>query len=234
MARGEILLMFSFKNCEFIKNYYYQNSLKNIILISQARSGTTFATQAISKYIGFSEENLYPEEYFINRHFAYLKNFICKHEKFFININEFVYKRTELNRKDTLFIYLYRDPEAIMNSYNKAKIKGYYKGWSEFYRRYRCFYPNINKGLDTASFNHEIWLHQQKYFSHCFNLNFNSLKELPGFINDRNEFNKLKNIGHNKVMNVKLTNKLNFNFLEKLYFFLRRKLESRKKTITNY
>ena len=45
---------------------------------------------------------------------------------------------------------------------------------------------------------------------------------------------KLKSISHNKVMNIKLTNKLNFNFLEKFYFYLRRKLESRKKIIKNY
>jgi len=234
VAKDEILFMLSFKNCEFIKNYFNQNNLKNIILISQARSGTTFATQAISRYIGFSEENLYPEEYFINRHFVYLKNFISKHKNFFININEFVYKRTELNRSDTLFIYLYRNPEEIMKSYNKARTKGYYNGWSEFYKGYRCFYPNISQDLDTASFNHEIWMKQQKYFTHCFNLNFNSLKELPGFINNRDEFTKLKSIGHNKVINVKLTNKLNFNFLEKFYYFLRRKLESRKKIIKNY
>ena len=109
--------MFYFKNCEFLKNYFYQNKLKNIILVSQARSGSTFATHMLSKYIGFDEENIYPEEYFLNKHFIYLKNFVHKHDNFFLNINEFVYKRIELNRKDTLFLYLYREPEEIMNSY---------------------------------------------------------------------------------------------------------------------
>ena len=45
--------MFSFKSCELVKNYFYENKLKNIILISQARSGSTFATHMLSKYIGF-------------------------------------------------------------------------------------------------------------------------------------------------------------------------------------
>ena len=226
--------MFSFKNCKFIRNYFYQNKLKNIILVSQARSGSTFATHVLSKYIGFSEENIYPEEYFLNRHFIYLKNFILKHNNFFLNINEFVYKRIELNKKDILFIYLYREPKEIMSSYEKAKIKKYYKGWVEFYGRYRRFYTDIDKNLDTATFNHEIWSLQQKYFTHSLNLHFNSLKELPGFIVQRDGFNNLKQIDHNKIINVKLKNKLNFNFLEKFYFFLRRKLESRKKIINNY
>ena len=226
--------MFSFKNCEFIKNYFYQNKLKNIILVSQARSGSTFAAHMLSKYIGFGEENFYPEEYFLNRHFIYLKNFVYNHDNFFLNINEFVYKRIELNRKDTLFIYLYREPEEIINSYEKAKIKKYYKGWVEFYKRYRRFYPNINKNLNTAEFNHEIWKHQQSYFTHTLNIHFNSLNELPEFELNRDHFTDLKQISHNKVINVKLKNKLNFNFLEKFYFFLRRKLESRKRIINNY
>ena len=226
--------MFSFKSCELIKNYFYENKLKNIILISQARSGSTFATHMLSKYIGFSDKNIYPEEYFLNRHFIYLKKFILKHENFFLNINEFVYKRIELNRKDTLFLYLYREPEEIMNSYEKAKIKKYYKGWVEFYKRYRCFYPNIDKNLDTAKFNHEIWKHQQNYFTHTLNIHFNSLNELPGFKLNRDDFTDLKQINHNKVINVNLKNKINFNFLEKFYFFLRRKLESRKRIINNY
>ena len=226
--------MFSFKNCEFIKNYFYQNKLKNIILVSQARSGSTFATHVLSKYIGFSEENIYPEEYFLNRHFIYLKNFVFKHDNFFLNINEFVYKRIELNKKDTLFLYLFRETEEIMKSYEKAKIKKYYKGWVEFYERYRRFYPDINKSLNTAAYNHEIWNFQQKYFTHSLNIHFNSLKELPGFVVKRDGFNNLKQIDHNKIINVNLKNKLNFNFFEKFYFFLRRKLESRKKIINNY
>ena len=226
--------MFSFKTCKFIKDYFYKNNLKNIILISQARSGSTFATHVLSKYFGFSKENIYPEEYFLNRHFIYLKSFVFKHDNFFLNINEFIYKRIQLNNKDTLFLYLYRDPQEIMKSYEKAKIKKYYKGWVEFYERYRSFYPDISKNLNTANFNHEIWNYQQKYFTHSLNIHFNSLKELPGFKVKRDDFNNLKQIDHNKVINVKLQNKLKFNFLEKFYFFLRRKLESRKKSIDNY
>ena len=70
-----------------------------------------------------------------------------------MNINEFVQKRIQLNRKDTLFIYLYRDPDEIMNSYRKSKQKGYYKGWVEFYERYRPFFKEIENDQSTASFN---------------------------------------------------------------------------------
>ena len=75
--------MFLFKSCEFIKNYFNKNNIKNIILISQERSGSTFATHSLSKFSGFDEKNIYPEEYFSNKHFVYLKNFIFKHKNFF-------------------------------------------------------------------------------------------------------------------------------------------------------
>tara|TARA_B100001057_G_C22773332_1_gene920559 strand:- start:628 stop:1308 length:681 start_codon:yes stop_codon:yes gene_type:complete len=226
--------MFLFKSCEFIKDYFIKNKLKNIILISQARSGSTFATHSLSKFIGFDEKNIYPEEYFSNKHFLYLKKFILKHEYFFLNINEFILKRTKLNRNDTLFIYLYRDPEEIMNSYKKSEQNGYYKGWVEFYARYRPFFREIKDDQNTACFNHEIWSKQQNYFTHCLNIHFNSLKELSGFKTNRDNFENLKQIGDNEIISLQLKNKINFNFLEKFYFFLRRKLESRKKIINNY
>ena len=65
-------------------------------------------------------------------------------------------------------------------------------------------------------------------------INFEDLKNLPGFKNNRDNFSDLKQIGENKIINVNLENKINFNFIEKLYFFFRRKLESRKKNIKNY
>ena len=35
-------------------------------------------------------------------------------------------------KSETLFIYLYRDEQEILNSYTKAKKLGYYLGWEEF------------------------------------------------------------------------------------------------------
>ena len=65
-------------------------------------------------------------------------------------------------------------------------------------------------------------------------INFEDLKNLPGFKNNRDNFSDLKQIGENKIINVNLENKIKFNFIEKIYFFFRRKLESRKKNIKNY
>ena len=50
--------------------------IKNIVLLSQARSGSTFATHNLSKYLGYKKTDTYPEEYFFNKHFAYIKNFV--------------------------------------------------------------------------------------------------------------------------------------------------------------
>ena len=65
-------------------------------------------------------------------------------------------------------------------------------------------------------------------------INFDDLRELPGFKDKRDNFKNLKQIGDNKIININLNNKLNFNVFEKIYFFIRRRLESRKKNIKNY
>ena len=226
--------MTAFASCKEIKDYLNFNEIKNIILLSQARSGSTFATHNLSKYLGYREEDVYPEEYFLNRHFSYVKGFIKKHKNFFMNINEFFYRRSQLNRSDILFIYLYRDPDQIMNSYEKAKKNGYYQSWNEFYGRYRVFFPDINKKLNTPCFNHEIWNKQKKFFTHKMMVNFDDLRELPGFRDKRDNFKKLKQIDDNKIISIDLNNRLNFNVFEKIYFSLRRRLESRKKNIKNY
>ena len=226
--------MIKFDSCKDIEEYIILKKIKNIVLLSQARSGSTFATHNLSKYLGYKKTDTYPEEYFLNKHFAYIKNFVNKHQNFFLNINEFLFKRILLNREDTLFLYLYRDPKQIMNEYKKKKKNGYYKNWNEFYKRYRVFFPEIDQNLDTACFNHEIWEKQKKFFIHNMTINFEDLKNLPGFKNNRDNFSDLKQIGENKIINVNLENKINFNFIEKLYFFFRRKLESRKKNIKNY
>ena len=226
--------MTEFASCKKIKDYLNSNKIKNIILLSQARSGSTFATHNLSKYLGYKKEDVYPEEYFLNRHFSYVKSFIKKHKNFFMNINEFFYRRSQLNRSDILFIYLYRDPDQIMNSYEKAKKNGYYQSWNEFYGRYRVFFPDINKKLNTPCFNHEIWNKQKKFFTHKMMVNFDDLRELPGFRDKRDNFKKLKQIDDNKIISIDLNNRLNFNVFEKIYFSLRRRLESRKKNIRNY
>lgn len=226
--------MTEFASCKKIKDYLNSNKIKNIILLSQARSGSTFATHNLSEYLGYKKEDVYPEEYFLNRHFSYIKSFTKKHKNFFMNINEFFYRRSQLNRSDTLFLYLYRDPDQIINSYEKAKKNGYYQSWNEFYSRYRVFFPDINKKLNTPCFNHEIWNKQKKFFTHSMMINFDDLRELPGFKDKRDNFKNLKQIGDNKIISINLNNKLNFNIFEKIYFFIRRRLESRKKNIKNY
>ena len=127
---------------EDIKKYFYDKKLKNIILFSQARSGSTFVSNILSKELGF-EKNFFPEEFFINRHFSYIKKFVEKHDNFFINTNEFVYKRNLLAKKNTLHVYLHRNYLDIIDSYKKAKEKGFYLGWEEFYTRYKPLFPKF-------------------------------------------------------------------------------------------
>ena len=90
----------------------------NIVLFSQARSGSTFVTENLPKLMGFSQNQIFHEGYFLNRHFTYLQHFAKKHNNFFLNVNEFVYQRTNLIKKKTLYIYLYRHSDEIQKSYN--------------------------------------------------------------------------------------------------------------------
>ena len=49
------------------------------------------------------EFNFFPEEFFLNQHFVYLKSFIKKHNNFFLNINEYWFRRPDL-KKDNIRI----------------------------------------------------------------------------------------------------------------------------------
>ena len=53
-------------NLNEIKNYFFEKKLKNIILFSQARSGSTFVSNILSKELGLVK-NFFPEEFSGNR-----------------------------------------------------------------------------------------------------------------------------------------------------------------------
>ena len=219
---------------EIIK-YFKENNLKNVILFSQARSGSTFVTENLPPLMDFNKNQIFNEVNFLNKHFSYLKHFIKKHDNFFLNVNEFIYKRIELKKESTLFIYLFRDHEEIKKSYKKATENNYYMGWNEFYTRYKVLYPDINQDLHVSLFNHLIWQKQISSFNHALTLNFNSFKDFKNYIHDRSKFKGVRQQNLNVIKNyANIQNRINFNIFEKLYFFCRRKFESRKKNIKNY
>ena len=223
---------FEFKlySYEDVIKYFKKKNLKNLILFSQARSGSTFVTENLPKLMNFTENQVYHEGNFFNQHFSYLKHFVKKHNNFFLNINEFVYKRIELIKENTLYIYLFREHDEIKKSYEKAINKNYYMGWNEFYSRYKILFPEIDQNLHVSLFNHLIWQKQISKFEHALTLDFNSFENMNTFIKDRSKFTGVRQQKPHVVHNYSdLQNNLNFNFFEKFYFFCRRKLESRKK-----
>ena len=223
-------MVLKLKTYEEVKNYFIENKLKNVVLFSQARSGSTFVTKALSEYLEFEPNKIFPEEYFIGRHYSYLKFFIEKNNNFFCNTNEFVYRRTTFNNNNTLFLYLYRKPNEILDSYNKAKKNNYYLGWNEMYERYKEFYPEIDQNLDVCTFNHLIWEKQISHFDYALTLSFDSFKNHKDFLDDRSQIKTLKQ-DNNKLY---MQNKINFNLLQKIYFYIRRKIDSRKRSLKNY
>jgi len=240
----------NFSTWEEIKEKFFNKKFDNVILFSQPRSGSTFVSNVLSKELNY-ERNYFPEEFFLNQHFVYLKRFIEKHEKFFLNINEFWFRRTKLKKNNTMYLYLYRDAKEILNSYEKAKKLNFYLGWEEMIDKYRRFFPEIKNIKPTPFFGHKVWQQQIKKFDNAYTLSYESFKTHKLYLdaNERNsKITKLKDIEAIENYNIKKKftdemegkipysekTKINFNLLEKIYFFIRRKLESRKKSMKNF
>ena len=156
-----------------------------------------------------------------------------------------------MKKDNTLYLYLYRDIEEILNSYQKAKRLNYYLGWEEMIDKYRKFFPEIKNIKPTPLFGHKVWEQQIKKFNNAFTLSYKSFKTHELYLDENVRSSKnqdLKDIEVIENFNIKkkFTDetgaeipyneriKINFNLLEKFYFFMRRKLESKQKSRKNY
>ena len=117
------------------------------------------------------------------------------------------------------------------------------------YSKYKFFFPTLKNIEPITLFNHKVWETQIEQFEHGLTLSYESFKNHPKFIDKQKRIEKmttLKKIDENKEY-LDLTSdewkkhfskysnkKINFNLIEKIYFKLRRLLESRKKSIKNY
>ena len=243
-------LNLDFYTWEEIKKIYAKGNFNNVILFSQPRSGSTFVSNVLSKELNYSD-NFFPEEFFLNQHFVYLKSFIKKHNNFFLNINEYWFRRPDLKKDNTIYLYLYRNSQEIINSYQKAKKFDYYLGWEEMINRYRRLFPEIENIKSAPMFGHKVWESQIKNFKNAYTVTYDSFKTHKFYLSTeirRDKITKLKNIEliENTNIKKKFTDemggkipykekiKVNFNLIEKWYFFLRRKLESRKRNRKNF
>ena len=239
-----------FYKWEEIKEIFFNKKFENVILFSQPRSGSTFVSNLLSKELNFTK-NFFPEEFFLNQHFFYLRAFIRKKKNFFININEYWVRRADLKKKNTMYLYLYRDAQEILNSYEKAKKLKYYMGWQEMIDRYRRFFPEIKNIKPAPLFGHKVWENQIKNFENAYTISYESFKTHKLYLNPDIRRDKIKNLKDIELientnfekkfidkMGGKIPDneemKVKFNFLENIYFFIRRKLENRKKNRRNY
>jgi len=243
-------LNIKFSTWEEVKKIFFDKKFENVILFSQPRSGSTFVSNVLARELNY-KENFFPEEFFLNQHFVYLKFFVKKHNNFFININEYWCKRINLKKKNTMYLYLYRDSKEILNSYDKAKKLNYYLGWEEMINKYRKFFPEIQNITPTPFFGHKVWELQEKKFDNSYTIPYESFKTHKLFLSPeitKERFTKLKDIEIVENTNIKKKfidemggkipykekKNINFNTFEKLYFFIRRKLESKKRNRRNY
>jgi len=243
-------IKFNLYKWEEIKKIFFNKGFENVILFSQPRSGSTFVSNVLSDELNYTV-NFFPEEFFLNQHFVYLSAFVKKHNNFFLNINEFWVRRIDLKKKNTMYLYLYRESDEILNSYKKARKLNYYLGWEEMINKWRRFFPDIKHIQPAPFFGHKVWEQQMNKFDHAYTISYESFKThkfyLKKNIRDLN-ITKVKDIEikENSNINKKFVDdmggkvpynekiKIKFTLLEKLYFFTRRKLESRKKNMKNY
>ena len=235
---------------EEIKKIFFDNKFDNVILFSQPRSGSTFVSNVLSKELNFTE-NFFPEEFFLNQHFVYLKTFIKKKHNFFISINEYWVRRPDLKKNNTMYLYLYRDTQEILNSYKKAKKLNYYMGWEEMIDRYRRFFPEIKNIKPAPLFGHKVWENQIKNFDNAYTILYESFKTHKFYLDPDMRRDKIKNLKDIELIeNINIKKKfidkmggniphsekmkIRFNLLENIYFFIRRKLENKKKNRKNY
>ena len=235
---------------EEIKKIFFDKKFDNVILFSQPRSGSTFVSNVLSKELNFTE-NFFPEEFFLNQHFVYLKTFIKKNNNFFISINEYWVRRPDLKKNNTMYLYLYRDTQEILNSYEKAKKLNYYMGWEEMIDRYRRFFPEIKNIKPAPLFGHKVWENQIKNFDNAYTILYESFKTHKFYLDPDMRRDKIKNLKDIELIeNINIKKKfidkmggniphsekmkIRFNLFENIYFFIRRKLENRKKNRKNY
>ena len=235
---------------EEIKKIFFDKKFDNVILFSQPRSGSTFVSNVLSKELNFTE-NFFPEEFFLNQHYVYLKTFIKKNNNFFISINEYWVRRPDLKKNNTMYLYLYRDTQEILNSYKKAKKLNYYMGWEEMIDRYRRFFPEIKNIKPAPLFGHKVWENQIKNFDNAYTILYESFKTHKFYLDPDMRRDKIKNLKDIELIeNINIKKKfidkmggniphsekmkIRFNLFENIYFFIRRKLENRKKNRKNY
>jgi len=240
----------TFFKWEEIKKIFFDKKFDNVILFSQPRSGSTFVSNVLSKELNFTE-NFFPEEFFLNQHFVYLKTFIKKKNNFFISINEYWVRRPDLKKNNTMYLYLYRDAQEILNSYKKAKKLNYYMGWEEMIDRYRRFFPEIKNIKPAPLFGHKVWENQIKNFDNAYTILYESFKTHKFYLDPDMRRDKIKNLKDIELIeNINIKKKfidkmggniphsekmkIRFNLFENIYFFIRRKLENRKKNRKNY
>ena len=150
-----------------------------------------------------------------------------------------------------MYLYLYRNSRDIINSYKKAKKNNYYLGWEELINNYRIFFPKIKDLMPAPLFGHKVWEQQIGKFSNVFTLSYDSFKSHDFFVSSEIRDSKMINVKdieviENTNIRKKITKamkgkvpssekkKINFNSMENFYFFIRRKLESKKKSRKNY
>ena len=235
---------------EEIKKIFFDKKFDNVILFSQPRSGSTFVSNVLSKELNFTE-NFFPEEFFLNQHYVYLKTFIKKNNNFFISINEYWVRRPDLKKNNTMYLYLYRDAQEILNSYKKAKKLNYYMGWEEMIDRYRRFFPEIKNIKPAPLFGHKVWENQIKNFDNAYTVLYESFKTHKFYLDPDMRRDKIKNLKDIELIeNINIKKKfidkmggniphsekmkIRFSLFENIYFFIRRKLENRKKNRKNY
>jgi len=102
--------------------------------------------------------------------------------------------------------------------------------------KYRSFFPDIGNIVPAPLFGHKVWEQQIKELDNGYTISYDSFRNHKLYLDSETRDSKIRNLKYIEPNYdiQKEEKKINFNSIEKIYFFIRRKIESRKKNRKNY
>ena len=116
-----------------------------------------------------------------------------------------------------MYLYLYRDIQEILNSYQKAKKLNYYMGWEEMIDRYRKFFPEIKNIKPAPLFGHKVWENQINNFDNAYTVLYESFKTHKFYLDPDIRRDKIKNLKDIELIentNIKMPKRKNIRILK--------------------
>lgn len=209
-----------------------KKKIEKIFTFGQSRGGTTISSFILAYELDMLN-HFVPEEISNNLKIKRMFIELIKNKKIFIHNHHNVFKRKILNNKKTAFIFIYRNHNEIIKSFEKAQKRNIKFNWLLDIQSRVLKKKNIK---NPVKYLNDLWDLQKKCFYNSYTLDYKSLKNHKFFIKEKirdQKFNNIKQIFLNKKFKVKdnfnlkrFYNERGLNYIKMLivYYFYKIKL----------